>query len=113
MSAPPVDSDHLLAAAVRQIVADVERRVAPAIVVARAIERLKRLLFDTDELPSERISREGAAALAEMAALGNSRDAAMKVAKRRSRDPHTQQMLAQRFRRLLRKKTSSVRKQAS
>jgi hypothetical protein len=97
------DPDDRLAAAVREIVADVERRVAPSIIVARGVERLTLLLFDTDERPAERIRRENASALLEMAARGNTRDAAMKVAKLRSQDPHTRQMLAQRFRRLRRR----------
>jgi hypothetical protein len=101
-----------LVAAVRAIVDDAERRMARSIVVARGVERLTRL-FES-ERPAERIRRENAAALAEMAARGNSRGSASQVAKRWSRDPHTRQMLAQRFRRLRRKKqTRSVRNQSN
>jgi hypothetical protein len=90
-----------LVAAVRAIVADVERRVAREVVVARGVERLLTII-ESEQRPAERIRRENTAALIEMAALGNTRDAAMQIAKRRSGDPHTRQMLAQRFRRLRR-----------
>jgi hypothetical protein len=73
------------------------------VVVARGIERL-RPIFEGDERPAERIRRENASALIEMASLGNSRNAAMQVARRRSTDPHTRKILAQRFRRLRRTK---------
>jgi hypothetical protein len=86
---------------VRTIVADVRRGVTDAIVEARAAERLEALLEGDDERPSERIRRENAAALAAMAALGNSRDAAWQVAGRRTKDPHKRKMLAQRYRRVL------------
>jgi hypothetical protein len=85
---------------VRTIVADVRRGVTDAIVEARAAERLEALL-EGDERPSERIRRENAAALAAMAALGNSRDAAWRVAGRCTKDPHKRKMLAQRYRRVL------------
>jgi hypothetical protein len=85
-----------IVAAVRAIVADVERRIAPAVVVARGVERL--LIIIESERPAERIRRENVSALREMAELGNSRDSAMIIAKRRSSDPHTREMLAQRFR---------------
>jgi hypothetical protein len=97
------DPDDLLAAAVRAIVADVQRNMAPAVVTARGVERMKVLIFDSDERPAERVRRENAEALHEMAALGNTRDAAWRVAGRRSKDPHTRTILAQRFRRLRRK----------
>jgi hypothetical protein len=84
------------------IVADVERRVATEVIVARGLERLL-LIIEGDERPAERLRRENASALLEMAALGNTRDAAMQVARRRSSDPHTREMLAQRFRRLRRR----------
>ena|SRR6266404_4460123 len=96
-------SDPRLVAVVRAIVADVRRQVAPAIVEARGVERLMAII-EGDERPAERIRRENASALFEMAALGNTRDSAWQVAKRRSDDPHTREMLAQRFRRLRRKR---------
>jgi hypothetical protein len=86
---------------VRAIIADVRRQVAPAIVEARGVERLL-LVIEGDERPRERMRRENASALLEMAALGDSRDAAMQVARRRSNDPNTRHNLAQRFRRLRR-----------
>jgi hypothetical protein len=97
------DPDHRLADAVLAIVDDVQRGITHAVVVARGVQRIRLLTFDTDERPAERIRRENASALLEMAAIGNSREAARKVARRRSRDPHTMTMLAQRFRRLRRK----------
>ncbi|QDW38748.1 hypothetical protein FFI89_017320 [Bradyrhizobium sp. KBS0727] len=99
--------DHLrrdLAPIVRAIIADVGRRMTPAVVEARAFERLAKIVRGGDELPAERYRRENAGAIAEMEQLGNSRDAAMIVARRRSDNPHTQEMLAQRFRGLRRKK---------
>jgi hypothetical protein len=90
-----------LEAAVREILADVRRFVAPGIVAARGVERLL-VIKEGDELPAERRRRENTSALLEMEALGNTRDAAMKVARRRSSNPHTREMLAQRFRRLRR-----------
>ena len=102
----PLALDQLrreLAPIVRAIIADVERRVAHAVVEARAIERLS-LIIEGDELPAERHRRENAVAIAEMERLGNTRDAATIVARRWSDNPHRQEMLAQRFRRLRRKK---------
>ena len=90
-----------LAAVVRAIVLDVENRVTINVVVARGVQRLLPFL-ESAELPTERVRRENAAALREMAALGDTRDAAMKVARRLSSDPHRREMLAQRFRRLRR-----------
>jgi hypothetical protein len=101
MSEPAASIRSDLAAVVREIAADVERRVARDVVVARGVERLLPF-FESDELPTERIRRENASALREMAALGDTRDAAMKVARRLSSDPHRREMLAQRFRRLRR-----------
>jgi len=89
--------------AVRAIVADVERRMARAVVVARGVERLKAIV-EGDERPAERYRRENDAALREMAARGNSRDSARQVARLFSSDPHTREMLAQRFRGLRRQK---------
>ena len=109
-------ADPRLVAAVRAIVADAGRLVptssstnwmamAPEIVVARGVERLMAISYIAgDERPAERIRRENASALLEMAALGNGRDAAMRVAGRRSLDPYTRERLAQRFRRLRRTK---------
>src|SRR6266478_9945595 len=96
-------ADPRLAVAIREILADARRLVAPEVVVARGVERLLAII-EGDERPAERIRRESASALQEMAALGNTRDSAWQVAKRRSDDPHTREMLAQRFRRLRRKR---------
>jgi hypothetical protein len=101
MSEPVTSIRSDLAAVVRAIALDAQRRVALEVVVARGVERLLPL-FESDEFPTERIRRENASALREMAALGDTRDAAMKVARRRSSDPHRQEMLAQRYRRLRR-----------
>jgi hypothetical protein len=89
-------SNPQLIAAVNDI-ADEANRFLRAIVVARGVQKLLAIL-DNDARPAERNRRENASALREMAALGDSRDAAMKVARRRSDDPHRQQILAQRFR---------------
>ncbi len=89
---------------VRAIVADVERRVATEVVVARGVERLL-MIIEGDERPAERMRRENASALLEMEALGNTRNAAMQVARRRSNDPNTRHNLAQRFRRMRRQKS--------
>src|SRR5437868_5937625 len=69
--------DPRLVAVVRAIVADAARRVAPAIVVARGVERLMAII--EGERPAERIRRENASALQEMAALGDTRDSAWQV----------------------------------
>jgi hypothetical protein len=95
-------SDPRLAAVVRAIIEDVGRRVAPAIVEARGVERLM-VIIEGDERPAERYRRENAAALIEMEALGNTRDAAMRVARRWSSDPIERHNLAQRFRGLRRR----------
>ena len=97
-------ADPRLVAVVRAIIADVGRSVAPAIVEARGVERFAAILEGDAARPAERIRRENASALLEMAALGNGRDAAMRVAGRRSLDPYTRERLAQRFRRLRRTK---------
>ena len=95
--------DPQLIAAVNAIADDEARRVARSVVVARGVQRLLEII-ESDERPSERARRENASALREMAALGNSRGSAMKVARRRSSDPHKQEMLAQNYRRLRRHK---------
>jgi hypothetical protein len=95
--------DQRLVAAVNAIVDDATRQMARSIVVARGVERIRPIL-EGDERPAERVRRENAAALAQMAALGNTRDAAMQVARRWTSDPHTKKILAQRFRRLRRQK---------
>lgn len=95
-------TDPRLVAAVNAIFDDaVARQRSRAVVVARGVQRLK-LIIEGDERPAERIRRENASALSEMAALGNTRGAAMKVASRRESDPHKRTMLAQRLRRLRR-----------
>jgi hypothetical protein len=86
---------------VRTIIADIRRGVTDAVVVARGVEFLG-VLIEGDERPAERYRRENAQALREMAALGDSRDSAMQVARRWSSDPNTRQTLAQRFRGLRR-----------
>jgi len=97
-------ADPRLVAVVRAIIADVGRSVAPAIVEARGVERFAEILEADAARPAERTRRENVLALLEMAALGNSRGAAMKVAQRRSSDPNTQERLAQNYRRLRRTK---------
>lgn len=96
-------TDPRLKEAVQEIIADMQRRVAPETVLSRGLEKLEAVI-ESDERPAERIRRENAKALLEMAALGNTRDAAMLVARRRSSDPHTREILAQRYRRLRRAK---------
>jgi hypothetical protein len=98
--------DPRLVAAVRAIIADVRKGITDAVVEARGVERLMAISYIAgDERPVERYRRENASALLEMAAFrGNTRDAAIKIAERRTSDPHTQEILAQRFRRLRRTK---------
>lgn len=86
------------------VLADADRGVARQVVLARGVERLL-MIGESDERPAERIQRENAAALHAMKERGNTRGAAMKVAKLFSKDPHTREILAQRFRRLRRAKT--------
>src|SRR5258708_2765330 len=87
---------------VRAIVADAGRQVATEVVVARGVQRLL-IAIEGDERPAERWRRKNAEALQEMAALGNSRDAARIVAGRRSKDPNKRHNFAQRFRGLRRR----------
>jgi hypothetical protein len=64
----PLALDQLrrdLAPIVRAIIADVERRVTPDVVVARGVQRLL-IVIEGDERPAERIRRENDAALREM-----------------------------------------------
>jgi hypothetical protein len=104
VTAAATDIDSMLRAAVRAIMADMERRVAPGIVEARGVEQLKKICV-SDERPSERYRRENAEVLRQMAALGNVRGVALKAAQRLSKhDPSAQHRLAQRFRRILREK---------
>lgn len=79
--------------------------MAPAVAVARGVQRVLAII-EPDERPAERIARENAAMLAEMAALGNTRSAATIVAMRRSSDPNARYNLAQRLRRLRRNKNA-------
>jgi hypothetical protein len=101
--------DPRLVAVILAIAEDGARQIARAVVVARGIERL-RPFIEGDERPAERYRRENASALIEMEALGNSRGAAMQVARRRSNDPDTRYRLAQRFRRLLREKNKCAQR---
>jgi hypothetical protein len=90
--------------AVREIIRDVtERRLATEIAIARGVERIVAIVKD-DEPAGRRIARENVVALREMAALGNGRDAAMRVARRHSDDPLQREVLAHRWRRLRRMK---------
>jgi hypothetical protein len=72
-----------------------------SVVVARGYERL-RPIIEGDESPAERYRRQRAQALREMAALGNRRGVAGKVANSWSKDPRTRRRLGQWFRKLLR-----------
>lgn len=95
---------------VRSIIADIRRGIPDAVVVARGVERFAAILEGDDERPAERIRRENAAALAAMAALGNTRNAAWQVAGRWTKDPHDRKIRAQRLRRLrLTKKKRALR----
>jgi hypothetical protein len=98
--------DLRLVAAVRLVISDIQRSVAPAIAEARFFQCLDQVLEERDARPAERNRRESAEALREMETLGNTRDAAMKVAKRRAPgNPERQKILAQSYRKTrLRKK---------
>jgi hypothetical protein len=97
------DHDSILRAAVRDIMADMRRNIAPGIVEARGVERFKKI-FEPDESPTEQYRRENADGLRWMAALGNARGSALKAARHVSSNPSAHHRLAQRFRRLLREK---------
>ncbi|MGY4499164.1 hypothetical protein ACVWYH_003095 [Bradyrhizobium sp. GM24.11] len=79
-----------------------------AIVEARGVQRIRAFIDHHEERPADRIRRENRAALAEMEALGNGPNSAMLVARRMSNDPHTRAILAQRFRRLRRRKLGTT-----
>jgi hypothetical protein len=97
--------DPRLIAAVRVLISDVRRCVAPAIAEARFYQSYDAMRADTEESPAERCRRENAEALAYMATLGNRRGAALKAAKRAYPDnPSAHHRVAQRFRRLHRQK---------
>jgi hypothetical protein len=93
--------DPRIVAAVRLVISDIQRSVAPSIAEARFFQCLDQVLAERDARPAERYRKENAEALREMAALGNTRDAAMKVAKRRAPDdPDRQKILAQTYRKI-------------
>ena len=98
-------SDPQLIAAVTAIV-DEAGRASRAVVVGRGVQRLL-AIFEGAEIPSERNRQENIAALRQMAELGNTRDAAMKVARRMSSNPHRQKILAQRFREVRRRQNET------
>jgi hypothetical protein len=83
-----------------------DRRIAPPVAVSRAVERILAIL---DEIPTEQARLDAAYVLAELDRLGN-RSAASSLARRLAPgDPHRQEILAQRFRRLRRKKANRAR----
>jgi hypothetical protein len=106
---PPASA--AFAAALRQAVADViGRRLSLDVAVARAVAQLGGDDEAPRERPAERRQRENADALTQMAELeqgGQRREAAMIVAKRMAidrNDPAEVAILAQRLRRLRRRK---------
>jgi hypothetical protein len=97
--------DPRIVAAVHLIISDTQRSVAPAIAEARFFQRLDQVLEEREARTTERYRKENAEVLIEMEALGNTRDAAMKVARRRAPgNPERQKILAQSYRKIRRRK---------
>jgi hypothetical protein len=95
-------TDPRLVAVINAIADDAVMNRARATVVARGLQLLEPIL--AGEPHAERWRRQNADALREMAALGNARGVAQKVARRMApNNPSEQYNLAQRFRGLLRK----------
>jgi hypothetical protein len=95
--------DPRIVAAVRLVISDIQRSVAPAIAESRFFERWEAIRAEDAESPAERCRRENAEGLRVIAALGNVRGAALKAAKRAyPNNPSEHYRLSQRFRRLLR-----------
>jgi|ERR1700692_4144630 hypothetical protein len=103
-------NDPRIVAAVRLVISDIQRSVAPAIAEARFFQCLDQVLEEREARTTERSRRENAEALREMEALGNTRDAAMKVARRRAPgNPLRQKILAQNYRKIRRLKNKRAR----
>ena len=95
--------DPRIVGAVRRLISDTRRSVAPAIAEARFFEQWEAILGDDVESPSERCRRENEEALRIIAELGAVRGAAVKAARRICpENPAEHYRLAQRFRRLIR-----------
>jgi len=95
--------DPRIVAAVRLVISDTRRSVAPAIAESRFFETWEGIRAEDAESPAERCRRENAEGLRVIAALGNVRGAALKAARRAyPNNPREHYRLAQRFRRLLR-----------
>jgi hypothetical protein len=95
--------DPRIVAAVRLIISDIQRSVAPAIAEARFFEGWEAIRAEDTESPAERCRRENAEGLRVMGALGNGRGAALKAAQRAyPNNPSAHHRVSQRFRRLLR-----------
>jgi hypothetical protein len=103
-------NDPRIVAAVRLMISDIQRSVAPAIAEARFFERHDQILEERDARPAERYRKESAEVLIEMEARGNTRGAAMKVARLRAPgNPERQQILAQRYRKIRLRKNKRAR----
>jgi hypothetical protein len=102
--------DPRIVAAVRLIISDIQRSVAPAIAEARFFQCMDQVLEEREASTTERYRRENAEALREMEALGNTRDAAMKIARHRAPgNPERQKILAQNYRKMRRVKNKRAR----
>jgi hypothetical protein len=95
--------DPRIVAAVRLVISDIQRSVAPAVAESRFFQQWDDIQADDAESPAERCRRENAEGLRVIAALGNVRGAAMKAARRVCpNDPSQHHRLSQRFLRHLR-----------
>src|SRR5260221_9278152 len=74
--------DPRLVAAVRLVISDTQRSMAPAIAEARFFERFEAIRAEDAESPAERWRRENTEGLRLIAAFGNVRGAALKAAQR-------------------------------
>jgi post-segregation antitoxin (ccd killing protein) len=96
-------NDPRIVAAVRLVISDIQRSVAPAIAESRFFERWEAIRAEDAEAPAERWRRENTEGLRLIAAFGNVRGAALKAAQRvYPNNPGEHHRVAQRFRRLLR-----------
>jgi hypothetical protein len=101
--------DPRLIAAVRVLISDIRRSVTPAVAEARFFQCWDQVLEELEASTRERSRRETAKAILEMEALGNTRDAAMKVARRRApSNPDRQKILAQNYRKIRLKKKRAM-----
>lgn len=111
-AAPAIDGDDQADEIRRAVAQAIQRAVDGAISVGAAVDQAiaAALTLVPPSTPAERVAEEAAQLLAEYDELGGGRDAAAKVAKRHCRDPQQREIMAQRIRRLARRrKTGTAR----